>query len=157
MDGHRGIRLTLLIVQAFVALTALAGGAALVIGSLDPGFSTAWNPPAEYLEGGPFPSYLVPGITLAVVLGGVHVLAFVQLERRRPWALFLSAAAGYATLIWIFVQMAFIPFSFLQALYFSIGLVELGLVLMLLDVHHRRTSRRHAPADRDGASTTRHA
>ena len=119
MIEHRGIRLTLLLVQAFVALTALAGGAVLMIGALDAGFSSSWTPPPEYLEGTPFPSYLVPGIVLAVVIGGGHVFAFAELERRRPWALLAAAAAGFALLIWIFVQMTVIPFSVLQAVYFG--------------------------------------
>ena len=148
MIEHRGIRLTLLLVQAFVALTALAGGAVLMISALSDGFSSSWTPPSEYLEGSPFASYLVPGLILAVVIGGGHVFAFAELERHRPWALLGAAAAGFALLIWIFVQMAVIPFSALQAVYFGAGLLEIGLVLLLLDVHHRLGPRRHAPAAR---------
>lgn len=142
MREHRGIRLTLLILQAFVALTAFAGGVALVIGSLDESFSTVLNPPPEYLAGSPFDSYVVPGLVLAAVLGGGHAFAFVQLERRMPRALVVAAGAGFATLIWIFVQMIYIPFSLLQALYFVVGLAELGLVLLMLDLLGRRMSRR---------------
>ena len=148
MIEHRGIRLALLLTQAFVALTALAGGAVLMIGALDAGFSSSWTPPAAYLEGSPFSSYLVPGVILAVVVGGGHVFAFAELERRRPWALLAAAAAGFALLVWIFVQMALIPFSVLQAVYFGAGLLEIGLVLLILDVHHRLGPRRHAPAAR---------
>ena len=46
---------------------------------------------------------------------------------------------GYACLIWIFVQMIYIPFSFLQALYFTIGLFELGLSLVVLGILARRS------------------
>ena len=59
-------------------------------------------------------------------------MAFILLRRRRPSALLASAAAGFAALIWIFVQMMLIPFSFLQAVYFIAGAVELGLVMLLL-------------------------
>jgi len=145
MREHRGIRLTLLILQAFVALTAFAGGVALVIGSLDASFSTVLNPPPEYVAGSPFDSYVIPGLVLAAVIGGGHAFAFVQLERRMPRALFVAAAAGFATLIWIFVQMMIIPFSVLQAVYFAIGLAELGLVLLLLEVLGRPAPR-HSPA-----------
>ena len=146
MSENPAIRMTLLIVQAFVALTALAGGAAVMMGTLDP----------EYLEGSPFTSYLVPGLTLAVVLGGVHILAFIQLERRLPWALFVSAAAGYTTLIWIFVQMVYIPFSFLQLTYFAIGLLEVGLVLLMLGVHRRLGPRRHPATERVAEDAATH-
>ncbi|RZS63623.1 hypothetical protein EV187_3532 [Agromyces ramosus] len=155
MIEHRGIRLTLLLVQAFVAVTALAGGAALMIGALSEGFSSSWTPPSEFLAGSPFSSYLVPGLLLAVVIGGGHALAFAELERHRPWALFGGAAAGFALLIWIFVQMAVIPFSVLQAVYFAVGLLEIGLVLLLLDVHHRLGPRRHSPAARVGEAAGR--
>ncbi len=128
MNAQRVTRGILLVVEAFVAVTAIAGGLTLVVGSLSPDLATVFMPPAEYLEGSPFPTYLVPGLVLA----GVHVIAFVQLLRRRPAALFFATAAGYAALIWIFVQMTVIPFSVLQAGYFIAGAVELGLVLLLL-------------------------
>jgi hypothetical protein len=156
MTEHRNIRLALMVVEGFVALTAFAGGLALVIGSLNPSLSIAMSPPPEYLEGSPFDSYLIPGLTLAVVLGGVHLAALVLVKLRNRFAMLMAAAAGYAALIWIFIQMILIPFSFLQAVYFGAGLLELGLVLLLLGVHriagpqrlatvHHHTSR-SAPA-----------
>ncbi|MCD5348257.1 hypothetical protein [Agromyces sp. S2-1-8] len=132
MEDHPRIRLALVWTQVFVAVTAVAGGVALAIGSLSTELMTLLSPPAEYLAGSPFGSYLVPGLILAVVLGGVHVAAFVAVVRLSGSALVLSAAAGYATLIWIFVQMMFIPFSPLQLLYFAVGSFELGLVMLLL-------------------------
>ena len=69
---------------------------------------------------------------LALVLGGLNAIAFVLLLQRRPSALLAAATAGYASIIWIFVQMMVIPFSFLQAVYFIAGAVELGLVMLLL-------------------------
>lgn len=143
MTEYRNIRLALLVVEGFVALTAFAGGLALVIGSLNPRLSTMMSPPPEYLEGSPFDSYLVPGLTLAVVLGGVHLAAFTFVKLRHRFATLVAAAAGYAALIWIFVQMILIPFSFLQAVYFGAGLLELGLVLLLLGVHHAVGPQRH--------------
>jgi hypothetical protein len=132
MNPQQATRITLLAVEAFVAVTAFAGGLALMLGTLIPDLSTVITPPGEYLEGSPFSSYLVPGLLLAVVLGGVNAIAFVLLLRRRPSAWFAAATAGYAGLIWIFVQMMVIPFSFLQAVYFIAGAVELGLVMLHL-------------------------
>jgi hypothetical protein len=148
MDTRRTTRITLLVVEAFVAVTAFAGGIALMLGALVPDLATVLSPPVEYLEGSAFSSYLIPGLMLAVVLGGIQAIAFVLLSRRRRSALLASAAAGYAALIWIFVQMMLIPFSFLQAVYFIAGAVELGLVMLLLgllpvgrpaDARRRRT------------------
>ncbi len=87
----------------------------------------------------PFGSVVLPHVVLALVLGGIHVLAFALLSRRMPRALFWAAAAGFALLIWIFVQMIFVPFSVLQSVYFVLGLAELGLVLPLLGLFDRRS------------------
>jgi hypothetical protein len=132
VDPQRATRITLLVVEAFVAVTAFAGGFALVVGAMMPDVSMVITPPMEYLEGSPFSSYLVPGLVLALVLGGIHAIAFALLWRRSAWSRFAGATAGYTALIWIFVQMMIIPFSFLQAVYFIAGAVELGLVMLLL-------------------------
>lgn len=128
------VRVPLLIIQGFVALTAIVGGAAMVASSLndDLGGVIALSP--EYLQGSPFTSYLIPGVLLGAVLGGLHLVAFLMLLRRHRWAQFIAAVAGFGVLIWIFVQMMFIPFSVLQAVYFGAGLAELVLVLLGLGV-----------------------
>ena len=123
---------TLLVVQALVAVTAVAGGIALILGATVPSLASVLVPPNEYLVGSPFASYLVPGILLAALLGGIHVIAFVTTLRRTRAYLFIAAATGFGMLIWVFVQMIFIPFSPLQALYFALGLAEVGLVMVIL-------------------------
>jgi hypothetical protein len=137
MNTREFVRASLLWVQGFVTVTAVAGGVALVLGALDPRLATFLSPPASYLDGSPFSSYLVPGLALGAVLGGIHAVAFVMVLRRHVWAVLAATAAGYAALVWIFVQMIYIPFSFLQAVYFVAGLTEVGLVLLLLGVLRR--------------------
>ncbi|MFE7846318.1 hypothetical protein ACFUTX_14115 [Microbacterium sp. NPDC057407] len=138
-------RIALLSSLAFVAVTALAGGVALILGSLSPDVPYTIIPPGDYLSGSPFGSYLLPGLALILLVAAPHAWAFVRVLRRRPAAEFLSSAAGFACLIWIFVQMVYIPFSPLQAVYFAVGLLELGLTLLLLGVldfaaHPRRST-----------------
>jgi peptidoglycan/LPS O-acetylase OafA/YrhL len=130
----KAARLGLLIAQSFVALTATAGGIVLVVGALIPETATVLSPPGEYLANSPFDSYLVPGLVLALIIGGTHALAFVLEFRRIRWGMLAAAVAAFAVLIWIFVQMLFIPFSFLQALYFLLGLAEAGLVMLALGI-----------------------
>ncbi|GAA2031599.1 hypothetical protein GCM10009819_14380 [Agromyces tropicus] len=149
MTVQRIARTTLLFVQAFVALTSVLGGAALVVGSvLDLG-ATPLALPTSYLEGSPFPSYAVPGLVLALVVGGTHGVAFVMTSRRMRWAMLAAAVAGFGMLVWVFVQMAFVPFSPLQAAYFLLGLAEIAAVLVQLDVLHPWA---HARAHRVSAS-----
>ena len=62
----------------------------------------------------------------------------IKHNRHAPFA---CAAAAFSILIWIFVQMVFIPFSVLQCVYFAAGLAELGLLLLLMALgspRHRR-------------------
>ena len=142
MTPHPVTRILLLIVLAFVGLTAVAGGVALTLGALVPSLATVLSPPVAYLQGSPFASYLVPGLILAVVLGGVHLGAFWMLLRRHPSALFAAAVAAFDTAIWIFVEMVVIPFSFLQAVYFVASLAEFGLVMLALGLLRRVTPAR---------------
>lgn len=138
-------RIALLSSLAFVAVTALAGGVVLILGSLSQDVPYTIVPSGDYLSGSPFGSYLLPGLALIALVAAPHGWAFSALLRRRPAAEFLSSAAGFACLIWIFVQMVYIPFSPLQAVYFVLGLLELGLTLLLLGVvdfagHPRRST-----------------
>lgn len=132
------VRILLLIVLGFVALTSLAGGLAMALGYwLGPeklGLPVEAQVPLEYLNGSPFSSFVVPGLLLALIVGGLHVAAFVAMLRHHRLAGLLTAAAGYSILVWIFVQMMLIPFSVLQAVYFGAGLAELGLLLLMLKV-----------------------
>ena len=65
----RWIRIVLAVLAAFIGITAVAGGVALIVGAAT---STSGGaiPDAAYLGGSPFTSYIVPGLVLAVVVGG---------------------------------------------------------------------------------------
>ena len=91
--------------------------------------------PLEHLAGSPFSSYLVPGLILGGVVGGTQLAAAVTLLTKRRIALLLSAVAGFGMLIWIFVELAIIrQYSWLQAAYFALGVLELSLVFALLGI-----------------------
>lgn len=125
-------RKILLAVQAVVALTAVLGGGALIVGSFAGENIFTQGLSTDALVGSPFSSYLIPGILLVAVVGGIHLAALLMLKRRTRFSVFASAAAGIALLVWIFVQMAIVPFNALQAVYFTAGIVEIGLVLIML-------------------------
>ncbi|MDN4596796.1 hypothetical protein [Leifsonia virtsii] len=134
----RWIRITLTVLTGAVGLTAVAGGLALLVAALTSTNGGGVTPDRSYLGGSPFTSYIVPGLVLAVVVGGTHILAAVLTGRGSQAGPFAAAVAGFGLLIWIFVQMMFIPFSPLQAIYFLAGLAELGLVLLGLGLFRRR-------------------
>ncbi|WP_431245664.1 hypothetical protein [Leifsonia xyli] len=136
----RWIRITLAILTAAVGLTAVAGGLALIIGAATAGDGSGAVPPNAYLGGSPFTSYVAPGVILAVIVGGTQLLAAVLVGRGSAAGAFAATVAAFGLLIWIFVQMVFIPFSVLQAIYFLAGLAELGLVLLGLGLFRRATT-----------------
>ncbi|HEY9355424.1 MAG TPA: hypothetical protein VIQ52_03860 [Arthrobacter sp.] len=130
------VRALLLTLFGFVALTSMAGGTVLAasawLGSDRLGIPPELAVPSDLLQGSPFTSYLIPGLLLALIVGGLHLAAFILLLKRRRMAPPAGAAAAYSILVWIFIQMVFIPFSVLQAVYFVAGLAEVGLLLLLL-------------------------
>jgi hypothetical protein len=112
----------------FVAVGALAGGAALVArpdGSL-------MGMPLALLEHSPFSNFLIPGLVLLLVVGGGHLAAGVVARRRSAGAALFSFGAGGALVGWIVGQVAFLrAFSWLQPAYFAFGAAIAALALWL--------------------------
>jgi hypothetical protein len=130
------------------ALTALIGLLIFQgVSAAPPGLMLAIDPtgaamqmPAGDLAGSPFRDYLIPGIILCVVLGlgAFFVAACLFRPPRwgaarpfgRHWAWAASGAFGVALMIWIVVQISMIGLgSWLQPLYFAVGLAIVGLTL----------------------------
>ena len=132
----RPIRMLLLIVAGFSALSAIAGMLGLTLGG-------GMGIPLEWIEGSPFDSYLWPGIILGLVVGGVQVLALVAQCRRYALAPGLHAAAGLVMMIWIFVEIAImLVWSPLHGIYFVTGLVQVVLAVLALGAWPRPLLRR---------------
>jgi len=126
--SNRTIVAALAALALFGALSALAGAVVALA-------ANGAGVPLEYLSHSPFSSFVVPGLVLGVVVGGTQLSAAIALLARRRRALLLSAVAGFGMLIWIFVELAIIRhYSWLQAVYFSLGGLELVLVLGLLGI-----------------------
>jgi hypothetical protein len=119
---------SLVALTGFNALSAIAGGIAVLM-------TNGLGMPTSMLASGPFASFAWPGVLLAVVVGGSHVLAGGLLIARREVALLWAAVAGFVMLVWIFVETMMIgEGSFLQVLYFATGGAEIILVLALLGI-----------------------
>ncbi|HVC79852.1 MAG TPA: hypothetical protein VNL35_05035 [Chloroflexota bacterium] len=114
-------RKALIAVEAFVGLSAFAGGVALMLGpkgSILP-LSTS------LLDGTPFADYFIPGALLALVIGGGMLGAALLLWRRRPSALTVAMASGAALMIFEIVEFSIIGFNPLQVVYGGLGAVIL--------------------------------
>jgi hypothetical protein len=94
--------------------------------------------PLSYLAGTPFDSFVIPGLILGVVVGGTQLAGAVGIIARRGPALLLAAVAGFGMIIWIFVELAIIEeYSWLQTLYFALGIAELAAVVGLTGIAPR--------------------
>jgi hypothetical protein len=122
------VRCALLIVVGFNALSAIGGG----IGLLTPG---SMGVPVDIIAGSIFPNFTWPAIILIVVIGGTQTIAFLAELRHAALARFWGAFAGFAMIIWIFVELAIMGgYSILHGIYFVTGLLQLALDLLLMNV-----------------------
>jgi hypothetical protein len=110
------ILLVLLVIQG---LGGLGGGLSLAIkpdGSI-------MKMPLSYLDGSPFPDFLVPGLILFLVLGVLPLVAAAGLWLRRTWGWYAAFAVGCGLMIWILVEITIIPFSWLQPVFGVVGVL----------------------------------
>jgi hypothetical protein len=130
---RRVFTVTLTALSAFLALSAIPGGIALLIG-----FNA---PPVQQLAGSVFSDFTIPGLALLLLVGGSAVLATVLLLRKSPFALLGSIAAGLVVMSFEFVEVLAIgsptgPARVMQILYFGVGgaLAAVSLGALLLDL-----------------------
>lgn len=86
----------LLALTSFSALAAIGGGVGLLVSGL--------GIPKSQLEGTPFDSFLVPGLLLAIVVGGSLATAAVSLLQRVRWQGRVAMVSGGIMLGWIAVE-----------------------------------------------------
>jgi hypothetical protein len=128
------IFISLIIIELFNGLSGLAGGIGLIS---DPsaaslGMDLAW------LDGTPFNNFLIPGIILFVFNGMGNILAAVLSIRKQRYFAAVAVFFGAGMIIWIISQVSFIGYkSFLQPLYFSTGLIQavLGIIILQQQKH----------------------
>jgi hypothetical protein len=123
-------RLAVVACAATVAVTAWAGALALV----GAGAPTTVLP-AELLARTPFATFLVPGLLLGLVVGGSSAAAALLAWRRSRYAVDATALAGGALAVWIAVESAIVPASWLQLVYGALALALLGLALWKARLH----------------------
>lgn len=125
----RNLRITLMSITAFIALMAVGGGIALATGLEDSRF------PREMLAGTPFNSYVLPGVLLAVLVGGSAAVATIMLWRRARYGAAASVIAGGIMMGWIIGEILLLEQptepTGIELIFFALGLALAGLGLML--------------------------
>ena len=118
----------LFLLVSFTALTALSSGIMMIY---DPSGSF-FLMSESLLSGTPFKNFLVPGVVLALIVGGTNLAAVVlnlmRNKNRYNWAI----VAGVMICGWIIIQMIMISaFSWFQLLYLVIGIFTILLAYQL--------------------------
>lgn len=103
------------IVLALLGIQAFYGGFQLI--------RDAFAFPIDWLDPLPFDSWVIPGFLLMALIGvpafallGMYVAQNAAADR-------LTIAFGFGVMLWIVVQLFFVPLTFLQPLVFVLGLV----------------------------------
>lgn len=123
--GEKGLRVSVVVVDLFEAVSAAVGAVGLVVGFM--------NIPLTVLNSTPFADFTVPAILLGFVVGGSALVAaaIAMFGPRRIDAL-ASAAAGFITVAWLAVEITMIGLgSWAQVAYLLVGLVMVGLAGLL--------------------------
>ena len=115
--------------EIFNAFSALAGGFGLMTNpdGIVFGMDVSW------LEGTPFSSFLIPGIVLFIVNGIGNSVGAMLSFRKNKMAPYVAAFFGFVMMVWIVSQVAWIGYrSFLQPLYFGVGIAQLILAYIFV-------------------------
>jgi hypothetical protein len=130
---HTIVRTTLVVLEAFVAMTAIITGMAVLINGPD-----VIQMPLEWLRNTPFGDYTIPMLILVIAVGGSSLVAAATVFIRREWSVLLSAAAGLIMVGFEVVQVALVQkLSWLQGFYAVIGLAILALATYLWMTEYR--------------------
>jgi hypothetical protein len=132
-SGGRGpLGIGLFAIDAFAAVSAVGGGIALMAGLESARF------PCDWLRGTPFSSYVIPGLILAVAVGGSATVAAAATLRSPRAGTMASLLAGVVMMGWIVGEFLILnqpsrP-TWTEVVYFSVGVTMALLGLLGLEV-----------------------
>lgn len=135
---HKGVRLTLVVLEAFVATTSIVCGVGLAVGVIQ--FPLAW------LQGTPFSDYAILGLVMAIIVGGSSLLAAATILTGREVGVLGSALAGLLLMGFEVVEVSIIDPNLgnwlllvvpLQTIYSVLGLTIFGLAAFLWMTEYR--------------------
>jgi hypothetical protein len=137
---HRVERIVIGVLVGCIALSAIWGGAALLLGSYQNGVlheaGTGVQFPVKWLSGTLFSDYTVPALVLAIVVGGSALMALLTIFTGREWGVLASLAAGIIMAGFIAVEVLTLQQvpagpTVSEGLYFGLGLATLILAAHL--------------------------
>jgi len=135
---HKEVRLTLVVLESFVALTSIICGVGLAVGAIQ--FPLAW------LQGTPFSDYIILGLVMAIIVGGSSLLAAATILTEREVGVLVSALAGLLLMGFEVLEVSIIDRNLgnwlplvvaLQASYSLLSLTIFGLAAFLWMTEYR--------------------
>ena len=136
---HKALRISIFVLVLFGAITTIAGGVGLL--------TRAIATPQEWLQGSPFVDYNIPGLALAIIVGGSMLLAALTILTGREIGVLASAFAGLVIMIFEIIEVVVIdPYAgsslsvalSLQIFFFALGLAIFVLATTLWMIEFRR-------------------
>ncbi len=114
------LRVVLIVLLFFLSITAVLGGIALMV--------NFYAPPVEPLQGSIFPSFVLPGLALALIVGGSALAAAILVLKQSKYSGVFATAAGAIIMFFEFVEVLVIgaptgPSLVMQVTYFGMGTV----------------------------------
>lgn len=130
----------LILLQFFLGVGAMFGGGALMLapdGSL-------LGMPLSVMQGAPFADFFIPGLILFTIVGVFPLCVAYSLWKRPAWtwpdainpfkrthwAWAGSLAASVIVIIWILVELLWVPYAFIHGIYLAWGALILLLSLL---------------------------
>lgn len=86
--------------------------------------------PLEWLEGSPFPDYLIPGITLVTILGIFPIVVAVAILQQKRWGIYGSIVVGAGLIIWMVVELLVVGYQSEPPLQVIFGCVGVAILLL---------------------------
>lgn len=125
------MRNILLILLGFTAVTAVVSGILMVT---EPSGSL-FKMDTALLKHSPFDDFLVPGLVLAVIVGGMNAVAFIVVITNKSYHVLLCILAALMTGGWILIQMIMI--RTIDGLQFFYLLVAILILLITYNIRHK--------------------
>jgi hypothetical protein len=143
MMKHKLVRIAIGVPEAFIALSAIGGGIVLLAGTYKDGVLIEAGGrgqfPLEWLQNTPFSDYTIPALILAISVGGSSLIAAVLVFTGREEGVLGSLVAGLIMAGFIVGEVVMLKqgVSWIEGLYFGLGLLISGLATSLWMIEHR--------------------
>jgi len=127
------MRVVVIVLHILVGAFGLMGGYAAISEPNGP-----FGIPLDVLKNGPFNNFLIPGLTLFIVIGLGHILTSITIIKKMKYYMYVEGVTAAITLGWIVVQCWVMEeINGLHIAIFSIGVIQ-GLNALSIIVREKK-------------------